>query len=264
MTCDSHRVLADDKQQLIPFSMILGIVCASAYEAKPLIHRNTVSGKIYSVGPTSFLAVSGSGAANATQAAEVLLSKGAEALMSWGLAAGLKPGLLAGDVVLAEELLVDCVSFPVSRSWRKALRKRLADFTRVYDGPLLQNDSLLTRPTDKQLLYDSCAAIAADRESAAVAEIAKKARVPFMALKVIADSAQLRIPAVLATSLAENADLNFCHIFAGVGPRLWQWPATLRLTRSSWLGREKLQYIADKLDRDLGPPVAAARVSVAS
>lgn len=243
--------------------MVLGIVCALPYEARPLIRGKAEMGKIYSVGPAAFLAVSGAGAENATRATECLLNKGVDALISWGLAGALKPGLAAGDVVLAEQLVTDQGVFAVSRSWRKALRIRLADFTRVYDGALAQSDNLLTRPTDKQLLHDSSAAIAVDRESAAIAEVAKKAKVPFLALKVISDAADSRLPAALSSRLAATGELNLNQLLAGVGAKPWQWPATFRLTRSSCKGLAKLKYMADKLNRDLAPSAGVARTETA-
>jgi adenosylhomocysteine nucleosidase len=259
MACDGLRVFAHKIQLSILLTMVLGIVCALPYEAKPLIGGKTVIGKVYSVGPAAFLAVSGAGSENATKATEYLLGKGVDALISWGLAGGLKPGLAAGDVVLAEQLLTDHGAYAVSRSWRKALRKRLADFTRVYDGALVHSEGVLSRPTDKQLLHDSCAAIAVDRESAAVAEVARKAKVPFLALKVIADTADLRLPAVLSRRLMENGELKLGQLLAGIGARPWQWPATFKLTRNSRIGLAKLKYMADKLNRDLAPSAALTR-----
>ncbi len=240
--------------------MNLGIVCASPAEAKPLTGFDAEIGRIYSIGQSSFLAVSGAGSKNAGNAADVLLNDGVQALISWGFAVGLQSSLHAGDVVLAEILVTEQSSYKVSRSWRTAMRKRLADFTRVYDGALAHCESVLSRPVEKKILRDSSSAIAVDRESAAVAARAKRAKIPFLALKVIAESASMRLPSALSERISESGSLGPAKIIQGAGARPWAWPAGIKLTRSAVTGLDKLRYIAMKLDRDLTPPRGARRV----
>lgn len=241
--------------------MVLGIICTLPLEAEPLVRGTAMTGRVYSVGPKAFLAVSGSGRSNADKAAGCLLERGVDALICWGFAYALQPGLSAGDVVLAEQLVTDRVTYPVSRSWRRAMRKRLADFTRVYDGALAHSDHPLARPGDKHLLHDSSRAIAFDCESAAVAARAKKTGVPFLALKVISDVVGIRLPAakIEAAPSADQAGLG--QRLARVGARPWEWPARVRKAWCSKQGLEKLKYMALKLDRDLAPPERVERSS---
>ena len=239
--------------------MILGIVCVSPVEARPLTGCDAEIGKIYSIGQSAFLAISGAGFENAGKATDCLLAEGVQALLSWGFAVALQPGLSAGDVVLADALLAEDCSYKVSRSWRTSLRKRLADFTRVYDGALAHCDNVLCDPTEKQQMWDSSAAIAADRESAAVAEKAKMAKMPFLALKVIAEAANVRLPSNLSERISESGSLKPGQILSGGGTRPWAWPATIKLTKGALAGLDKLNYIAEKLDCDLTPPKTTLR-----
>lgn len=238
---------------------MLGIVCASPYEARPLTRCETCVGHIYSIGESTLLAVSGAGAEHAGRATDYLLGEGVDAILSWGFASGLQLERSAGDVVLPQELITLSGRIKVSKSWRTALRKRLADFSRVFDGPLAHSEIILNRPTDKQLLHDSSSAIAVDRESAAVASHAGRAKVAFVALKVIADAAGVRVPAVLLTQMTEQGWPDTSRILASAGPRPWQWPASFKLTCGLLAAFQKLRYIADKLERDMAPPPKPVR-----
>ena len=237
--------------------MILGIVAASASEAKTLLGFEPIIGKVYSLGHTTLLAVAGVGEFSARVAAEGLLENGAGALLSWGVAAGLQPGLKAGDIVLPTVITDDRNIYQVSRAWHTAMKKRITKHTQVCEGAITHTDSLLTLPKYKQALYSYSNAVAVDRESLPAAAVAKKAKVPFLALKVIADTAGTRLPAVLTEQ--RNMSLSQTQLLTTLGTKPWQWGSLLKLSLCSRLAISRLHKMAKKQEFDFLPPVNATR-----
>lgn len=241
--------------------MVLGIVAASSSEAKTLLGSEPVVGKVYSLGPDALLAVAGVGEFSARVAADALLEKGASALLSWGVAAGLQPGLQAGDVLLPAAICSGRRKYPVNSDWHQAVKARLNGVIDISEGLLAHTDCLLNLPADKEALHSSSKAAAVDRESASVAKVAKKANVPFLALKTIADPANLRVPQVLG---AQNDDgLKQRKLLSTLGPRPWLWLNMIKLSRCSLLALGRLHKIAKKLEFDFLPPAGEAQEQTA-
>lgn len=240
--------------------MILGIVAASPYEAKILSRVKAITGKVYSLGPGTIVAVAGAGEFCARVAAEGLLAKGAGALLNWGVAAGLQPGLLPGELVMPTLLLGGERGYRADRSWHAAMKKRLhAQHINIHQGSLVHSDSLLTLPAYKRALHHSSAAVAVDRESAAVAAVAQQARVPFLTLKAIADPAEVRFPAQLSQ---QQGGLSPSRMLTTLGPKPWEWLAMMKLSRCFWVALSRLEQVARALDCDFMPPARRRRQAV--
>jgi adenosylhomocysteine nucleosidase len=142
---------------------------------------------------------SGPGAKRASRAAAAALDAGASALISWGVAAGLEPRLAAGTVVVPRRVVLpDGRSLATDRPWQSALAQALAERFTISEGNLLASDVLLHTPRAKAHAAAATGAVAADMESAAIAEAAAAAAVPFVVLRVIVDT--------LADSLPPNAE----------------------------------------------------------
>src|SRR5579862_5338676 len=149
--------------------------------------------------------ISGIGGERAARAAEQLLEAGAEALLSFGVGGALDPALRCGDIVVASAVLSQSAGIPTEPEWRRTLAARLATLGRVRVGTVLSSDDLVSSVEHKQQLFNRSGAIAVDMESAAVARIAEHHHVPFMALRVIADTAQDSLPRVLHGALGSGA-----------------------------------------------------------
>jgi adenosylhomocysteine nucleosidase len=147
------------------------------------------------LGDGSLLAVSGIGRAAAAAAAAVLIDAGASALMSFGMAGGLDPALKPGSVVLPCELIsADGVRFLTCRSWRERVAAAVSPLRAVSEGNLLTSAQPIDTPADKAAAFRDTGAAAVDMESAAVAEIASNHTLPFIAVRVIVDTAADRLP----------------------------------------------------------------------
>jgi adenosylhomocysteine nucleosidase len=188
----------------------VGVVAALAAEARALGPAVKRIGDVGCLIDGTLVAVSGIGAAAAGLAAARLIEAGASALMSFGLAGGLDPSLSAGSVVLPSEIISRAgARFLTSSGWREQLRSRIAKQRPVADGPLLSSLGLIGAVADKAAAFRETGAVAVDMESFAVAQVAAAHGLPFVALRVIVDTAVDELPrAVAAASRAGQVNLR--------------------------------------------------------
>lgn len=150
------------------------------------------------------LKLSGIGARRARLASEVLVEKGVTSLLSWGSAGGLLPALSPGSLILPERVLSsDQISFSVDAPWHERLCGRLSGHVDLHTGSLIQSPTVLRNPEEKLALFNQYGAIAVDMESAAVAQVALRAGVPFMAIRAVSDPAYMTIPPSAMTAIDE-------------------------------------------------------------
>jgi adenosylhomocysteine nucleosidase len=164
----------------------------------------------------ALLAVSGIGRDAAERAARALVDAGVVALMTFGMAGGLDPALEAGSVVLPRELIsADGTRFAASRSWRERVAAAVGPLRAVSAGDLLTSARAIDTPADKSAAFRDTGAAAVDMESAAVAAIAAHHNLPFIAVRVIVDTAADALPrAVVNASRAGRVQIG--RLIAGL------------------------------------------------
>lgn len=177
---------------------VVGIVAALAVEARalgPTIGRHK--------GPASLvdgtlLSVSGIGCAAAALAARALVKAGATALASWGVAGGLDPALSAGTIFLPSEVIAsDGTVLQTACHWRGRLGAAIAAHRPLVHGRLLTTSHAIGGVAAKAAVFAETGAAAVDMESVAVAQIAGINGLPFIAVRVIVDTAQDVLPRML-------------------------------------------------------------------
>jgi len=168
------------------------------------------------LGEGSLLALGGIGWAAATAAAQALVDAGVSALMTFGMAGGLDPRLTPGSVVIPCELLSsDGGRYAASRAWREQVAAAISHLYAVTEGNLLTRTHAIETPADKAAAFRATGAVAVDMESAAVAQIAAKHNLPFIAVRVIVDTAaDMLPPAVVAASRAGK--VQFARLIGGL------------------------------------------------
>ena len=161
------------------------------------------------LGEGSLLALSGIGRAAAAAAAQALIDAGVSALMTFGMAGGLDPALKPGSVVIPCELLAsDGARYVANPAWREQVAAAVSPLRAVTEGNLLTSTHAIETPADKAAAFRATGAAAVDMESAAVAAIAAQHNVPFIAVRVIVDTAADMLPrAVVAASKAGRVRL---------------------------------------------------------
>ncbi len=180
---------------------VVGIVSALAAEARAL-GPTTRREALASLVDGTLLAVSGIGGTAAALAARALVDAGATALTSWGVAGGLDPQLRAGTIFLPSEVISgDGANFLTARDWRERLSAAIAAHGPVACGKLLTSPRAIGTVAAKAAAFRETGAAAVDMESLAVAEIAAIHGLPFIAVRVILDTAADVLPrSVMAAS----------------------------------------------------------------
>jgi adenosylhomocysteine nucleosidase len=199
----------------------VGVVAALASEARalgPSMPRggDPPLGELALLGAGSLLALSGIGRAAAAAAAQALVDAGVSALMTFGMAGGLDPALKPGSVVIPRELIsTDGARYAACRAWREQVAAAVSALRAVSEGNLLTSTHAIQTPADKAAAFRTTGAAAVDMESVAVAEIAAKHNLPFIAVRVIVDTAADMLPrAVVAASRAGK--VQFARLLGGL------------------------------------------------
>jgi adenosylhomocysteine nucleosidase len=208
---------------------LLGVVAALAVEARTLGPAAQRTDGLAALGDGALLAVSGMGASLAAIAARNLVAAGASRLLSFGLAGGLDPRLRAGVVVLPSEVISRAgPRFATAQPWCAQLRRALGDRGPVTAGSLLGSDAPIHSVADKARAFRETGAVAVDMESLAIAEVAAAHRLPFVAARVIVDTAADVLPrAVVAAGGAGQVDMRRLIVALAAAP--FDWLALLRL-----------------------------------
>lgn len=185
-----------------------GVVAALAAEARALGPAARGGARPVLANGT-LVAVSGIGCEAAGCAARDLIEAGARALVSWGMAGALDPKLAAGTVCLPDEIIAsDGTRFGTARHWREPLAALVAADRPVIGGRLLTRGQPIDTVVAKDVAYRATGAAAVDMESAAVAQAAAAHGLPFIAVRVIVDTARDTLPrAVVAASRAGQVQI---------------------------------------------------------
>ena len=148
------------------------------------------------------VAVSGIGGSPAADAAERLADAGATSLVSWGLAGGLDPSLAAGTICLPEFITAaGSTVFSTDHHWRELVAAAIAARRTVVNGALFSSERSIDAVVAKAAAFRETGAAAVDMESHAIAAVAAARALPFIAVRVIVDTAGDSLPdAVLAAS----------------------------------------------------------------
>jgi adenosylhomocysteine nucleosidase len=230
----------------------VGVVAALASEARALGPSMPRGGTIplselALIGDGALLCVSGIGRGAAAAAAGALVEAGASALMTFGMAGALDPSLKAGSVVLPRELIAgDGTRYQACASWRARVAAAVSPLRAVTEGDLLTSDLAIETPADKAAAFRSTGAAAVDMETAAVAQIAARHNLPFIAVRVIVDTAADKLPhAVVAASRAGR--VRFGKLIAGLAMAPGEIAALMRLAQRYRVAMRSLRVIGPHL-----------------
>lgn len=223
---------------------VTGVVTALRAEARSLsAQRSGASSDRW------LIHTGGMGCERAARAALALVHQGAGALLCWGVAGALDPALRCGDVVIATEIISEAplalrlpglrpTALPAqarlrtSDAWRGELEAALLQAGPIVRGTILTTRELACEATLKERLFRESGAVAVDMESAAVGVVASLYGLPFMVLRVIADTASESLPTPLraAAGLASPGPFGWlAWLPALCVPTVW--PGLLRLGR---------------------------------
>jgi adenosylhomocysteine nucleosidase len=168
--------------------------------------------------------LAGAGRARAAKAAEALITGHApQWVLSAGFAGGLDARLRRYDLLLADHVLdmggnqwtIDMQTDPAA----------LAAAPHVHVGRLLTADHVVRTPDEKQSLGRQYHALAVDMETFAVAEVCRRHRARFLAVRVVNDPADEELPHDVEHLLAQRS--GAARLGAALGA-IWRRPASLK------------------------------------
>lgn len=230
---------------------VAGVIAALPEECRSLTRRRAKRGELFALDEHCLVCVAGVGPKRAHRAALRLLDAGAQGLISWGCAGALAPHLAPGDLCLPNLILDDAGNaLHVSQDWHERVCAAVRGHFVPKLDPLLTVTCLVASAADKRRLARQFGAAAVDMESAAIAMVAGEARVPFLAVRAIADPASTSLPnpLVRATDAAGEVKVGTLLRRALLEPRAW--PSLLQLARHFHTALRTLSAVATQLESD--------------
>lgn len=197
--------------------MAVGICAALPQEARTLARVPPAAGTCLRLADGRLLAVAGVGARRARIGGTQLLDGGATALVSWGSAGALDPTLEAGALLLPQLVIApDGRALLADRNWQERVVESLDGRVSAHAGPLAQVGRVIRTPDEKRDLHRRSGAVAIDMESAALADLAREAGVPFLAVRAVTDTAGMTIPASITRAVDGTGRLRLARLLLGV------------------------------------------------
>jgi hopanoid-associated phosphorylase len=182
---------------------------------------------------------------------ERVLTKRTAGIMSIGIAGGLAPLLKSGDCVIASEIVSEGRHIPTDASWTERLAQRLPD---AIIAPLASSEGIVFSRTSKADLFRATGAYAVDMESYVAARFAGEHRVPFAALRAIADPSVSELPSLVAGAVTPAGAVNLLGVLKAVLSDPRQIPALIRTARESTAGFRALLRCRNVLGPGLAGP----------
>jgi adenosylhomocysteine nucleosidase len=222
----------------------VGIVCALVSEARHL-GPISLAEPVESLPEGTLVAVTGMGEAAASRGAAALIAAGAGALASFGMAGGLDPTLSAGAILLPGEVIgPDGRRIGTEAGWRERLRLAIGAHTPCSSANLLTMPRAVASIADKAYLFRTTGAAAVDMESLAVGEMAARHRLPFVAVRVVVDSAEDALPRAVMAAADKEGRLQIGRLMSALARAPQELAPLIRLARRYRAANRSLAAIA--------------------
>jgi adenosylhomocysteine nucleosidase len=142
------------------------------------------------------------GAANA-DGISAAVQRGCRGIISFGIAGGLTPDLKPGACIVARSIVTGDRKYNSHREWFDRLRSAIPS---SIHADIAGAEAPVCSPGDKRKMAVATGAVAVDMESAGSAIAAFKHKLPFAALRVVADPSHRSLPpAALSKRLVNGA-----------------------------------------------------------
>ena len=224
---------------------VVGIVSALAAEARQLGPPAQRREALATLADGTLLVVSGIGGSAAARGARALVDAGATALISWGMAGGLDPALACGTIFLPSEVISRAgTTVMTARYWRERLSAALAAHRPVAGGRLLTSPHAIGSVAAKAAAFRETGAAAVDMESVAVAEVAGSHALPFIAVRVIVDTAADTLPRAVLAAAHSAGRLQIGRLIASLALAPGDLAALIRLLPRYRAARRSLGTVA--------------------
>jgi adenosylhomocysteine nucleosidase len=224
---------------------VLGIAVALPAELKTLTSEKIEIGSSRLLPDDILVTLSGLGAERAYRAGALLVEHGATILGSWGCASALDIRLKPGRIILPERIIAaNGEAYVTDPSLHRQLYRALGAELPTSTGALVESTKVLRTPIEKQTLAERTFAMAADMESAATAKLAHEHGLPFVAVRVIADSSSTYIPETVLNALDSDGRIDLRKLLTNLILVPGDWPKIIRLGTEFRAARQTLKQAA--------------------
>lgn len=179
--------------------------------------------------------------------AAALLAKETEevaGVLSFGIAGGLDPTLAPGDLVVATRVRGPAGAWGADMGWAAALARA----TGARLGTVAGATAVVADPTRKRRLHNATGgALSVDLESEAAAAFAASRKVPFVALRAVADTAGEGVPDAAAAGLTPDGRPAAARVALSLLRRPKELPALLTVARRTKVAMAALARAAKAL-----------------
>ena len=137
-----------------------------------------------------------------------------DALLSFGVAGAVCPKLRCGDIIVADRVLgTDGSSIPTSKEWRCNLLVSFRNTENVFTVSILGVENILRTQSEKAEIFNKTSGLAIDMESYRVGKVAREFGKPFLAIRVILDSASRDLPDSAINVINKNGYPKYSLVF---------------------------------------------------
>jgi adenosylhomocysteine nucleosidase len=185
-------------------------------------------------GPGVVVVTGGAANANAISAA---VRRGCRGIISFGIAGGLTPDLQPGACIIARSIVTGDRKYHSHREWFDRLRVAIP-------GSIHADIAGVARPVcspgDKTKMAVATGAVAVDMESAGSAIVAFKHKLPFAALRVVADPSHRSLPPAALSERLLDGTTDLSAVWRSIVAQPNQLGGLLRLALDTRTARTAL------------------------
>jgi adenosylhomocysteine nucleosidase len=188
------------------------------------------------------------GAANA-DAVSAAVRRGCRGIISFGIAGGLTPDLKSGACIVARSIVTGNRRYHSHREWIDRLRAAIPG---SIHGDIAGAAAPVCSPDDKTKMALATGAVAVDMESAISASAAFKHKLPFAALRVVADPSHRRLPPAALSERLLDGTTDLSAVWRSIVAHPRQLGGLLRLALDTRTARAALVRSRRLLGHDFG------------
>jgi hopanoid-associated phosphorylase len=161
-----------------------------------------------------------------------VLAGSASAILSSGLAGALAPDLRPGDVVIGTaSASLDANGLDdSSAAFGRELGRHVPN---ARTGLVWASDRPVADAAEKKAIHGATGALAVDMESHIAARVAARHRLPFAALRVISDAADVNLPHAALAGMRPDGGIALGAILSSLAQNPAQLPALIRVGRDA-------------------------------
>ncbi len=189
--------------------MKVGFVCGLADERRVIEKRDG--------GVQGLVAVTGADPGRALPAARRLVTDGVRCLVSFGLAGGLDPALTTGSLVISHRVATREAAYEGDAAWAGAMSAEIEGHGMIVcGGTVFGADLPVLSPKHKAELFARTGSVIVDMESAAVAQAAQEAGLPFVVVRAVSDDADATVPDYATDAIDADGRADAFSVLGGL------------------------------------------------